>query len=534
VVVICLSGDQTAQLLSMSEKEAAAPKDAAAAASNTTENKKAAKRPPPDLVIPKAKPKLSKAERRALQEQQRAAKAAARGQGAAAAAATTKDDSSNKKPASAASVAESSPRSTSSKHHHHPQGGAVASGLTSPSHPSSSPTLSHASKKQPAAAKKAPPGGTEAAAEAPPKQKTLSLVSHLPPYRDPDQTFDRGAQLKATFTGQHNLHPAVVELGYAYATGSIRGGNARCRAMLQCYGQVLEDFVPPNNKVAEDLRHTVDHQILKPAFQFWTTQCRPHSVSMGNAFSFLKTAVAALDREAAWCDMLSVLQETMAAYTRERIEFADQVIAETACQKLLADPTDCSCKPEVLLTYGHSEAVSVILQHAAALQKDFRVIVVDSPANEGRRLVRTLRACNVECSYLHLPALTYVLQDVSKVLLGAAALMSDGSVMGRVGSAVVALAAHHSHVPVLVCAETYKISNRVQLESITSNELGRPSDHVAAPPPDNSNNLGELNLLFDLTPASFVSGIVTELGIVPPSSVAVLLREMNPQELKSR
>ena len=292
----------------------------------------------------------------------------------------------------------------------------------------------------------------------------------------------------------------------------------------------------------EDLRHTVDHQILKPAFQFWTTQCRPHSVSMGNAFSFLKTAVAALDREAAWSDMVTVLQETMAAYTRERIEFADQVIAETACQKLLADPTttENNSKPEVLLTYGHSEAVSVILQHAAALHKDFRVIVVDSPSgNEGRRLVRTLRACKVECSYLHLPALTYVLQDVSKVLLGAAALMSDGSVMGRVGSAVVALAAHHSHVPVLVCAETYKISNRVQLESITSNELGPSSRSSSSGANDtgggkDNNNLGELNLLFDLTPASFVSGIVTELGIVPPSSVAVLLREMNPQELKSR
>ena len=39
-----------------------------------------------------------------------------------------------------------------------------------------------------------------------------------------------------------------------------------------------------------------------------------------------------------------------------------------------------------------------------------------------------------------------------------------------------------------------------------------------------------LNLLYDLTPSEFVSGIVTEMGILPPTSVAVLLREMNPQD----
>ena len=39
-----------------------------------------------------------------------------------------------------------------------------------------------------------------------------------------------------------------------------------------------------------------------------------------------------------------------------------------------------------------------------------------------------------------------------------------------------------------------------------------------------------LNLLYDLTPAEFASGIITEMGMLPPSSVAVLLRETNPQD----
>jgi translation initiation factor eIF-2B subunit delta len=136
--------------------------------------------------------------------------------------------------------------------------------------------------------------------------------------------------------------------------------------------------------------------------------------------------------------------------------------------------------------------------------------------------------------------------DVTKVLLGASALLSDGSVLGRSGSAAVALAAQARRVPVLVCAETYKISNRVQLESLTMNELGctgkvdRDKENVAtnATSSGGGGNMDvreaafkRLHLLYDLTPAQFVSGIVTELGIVPPTSVAVLLREMNPHDV---
>ena len=157
------------------------------------------------------------------------------------------------------------------------------------------------------------------------------------------------------------------------------------------------------------------------------------------------------------------------------------------------------------------------------------------PLSEGRRTLEQLRHAGLSCSYILLNALTYVLQDVTKVLLGASALMSDGSVLGRAGMASVALLAQAHHVPVLVCAETYKISNRVQLESITTNELGDPQQLPGGADPDGNEpeNLKRLHLMYDLTPASFVSGIVTELGIVPPTSVAVLLREMNPHDIKT-
>jgi translation initiation factor 2B subunit (eIF-2B alpha/beta/delta family) len=81
---------------------------------------------------------------------------------------------------------------------------------------------------------------------------------------------------------------------------------------------------------------------------------------------------------------------------------------------------------------------------------------------------------DVPCSYLYLSGLSYIMGEVSKVILGAAAVLSNGTVLSRAGAALVAMAAAASSTPVLVCAEALKFHERVQLDSITHNELGNP------------------------------------------------------------
>lgn len=438
-------------------------------------------------MIPPKKPKLTKAERRALQEQQRAAKAA-----------KSRDDetrkSSDAEPSSA--LASDQKKKPSSR------GTAAA---TEPILVTASETRNNDRKQH---------------------DGHISLVSHLSPYRDPQETFEIGARLtlkKQDGSSEGLLLPQpVLELGYKYATGKIQGSNARCRAMLRCFDQVLQEYEPDLS--SPDIRQAFDQKVLKPSFQFWTTQCRPHSVSMGNAFTFLKTAIAALDREISLEQLRTEIHETILAYIQERIDIAGQAIASLCNEKLIQ-------QNEVLLTFGYSEVMMKVLQHAWEQNKRFRVIVVDSrPVFGGRILLESLRKLGIPCTYILLNAVTYALPEVTKVLLGSSALMSDGAVWSPVGTAPVALAAHVHQIPVLVCSETYKISNRVQLESLTNNELGNP--HIFQKGKENASKEASsseqmLPLLYDLTPAEFVSGVVTEMGIVPPTSVAVLLREMN-------
>lgn len=57
-------------------------------------------------------------------------------------------------------------------------------------------------------------------------------------------------------------------------------------------------------------------------------------------------------------------------------------------------------------------------------------------------------------------------------MLGAHTLLANGYIMSRVGSAMISLVAKSYNVPVLVCCETYKFSEKVQTDAFVINELG--------------------------------------------------------------
>lgn len=145
------------------------------------------------------------------------------------------------------------------------------------------------------------------------------------------------------------------------------------------------------------------------------------------------------------------------------------------------------------LTQSRSSVVEKVLLRAHEEGKKISVIVVDSrPMLEGlfcismqfdltidvplgKKLLQTLTNAGIPCTYLLLPALPAAITEVSTVLVGAHALHANGAVFSRAGTALVALLAKQHRVPVVVCCETYKFAEGVQLDGFTKNELGAHS-----------------------------------------------------------
>lgn len=92
---------------------------------------------------------------------------------------------------------------------------------------------------------------------------------------------------------------------------------------------------------------------------------------------------------------------------------------------------------------------------------------------------------DIPCTYLLLPSIGSVITEVSTVLVGAHSLHSNGAVFSRAGTALVAMMAKQHSVPVVVCCETYKFAETIQLDSFTKNELGMFPRSRYLPPQSN-------------------------------------------------
>ncbi|RZS04920.1 hypothetical protein BHM03_00035363 [Ensete ventricosum] len=147
----------------------------------------------------------------------------------------------------------------------------------------------------------------------------------------------------------------------------------------------------------------------------------------------------------------SSLQSDIDRFINEKIVIADKVIIRHAVTKIRDG--------DVLLTYGLSCVVEMLLVYAHEVGKQFRVVIVDSRPNlDGQVLLHRLVAKGINCTYTHLNAISYIMLEVTRVFLGAASVLSNGTVYSRVGTACVAMVANAFRVPVLICCDPDVIS----------------------------------------------------------------------------
>ncbi|GAM21467.1 hypothetical protein SAMD00019534_046420 [Acytostelium subglobosum LB1] len=349
-----------------------------------------------------------------------------------------------------------------------------------------------------------------------PAQKLIPLFAHLPQFE---------IENKLGIVSS-DIHPEIISLGLKYATFTISGSNARAVALMTTLKQVIRDFHLPADK--DFVRELNQH--INPLIQF-LVDCRSISISMSNSIVYFKQQCLSeiSNQRLTHEEAKERLYEKIDSYI-ERIGVADRVITKYGVSKIKDG--------DVILTYASSHVVEMIIQQAQKEGKKFRVIVVDSrPKHEGKELLHRLVRQGVKCTYILLNAISYIMKEVTKVFVGACSILSNGNLLSRAGTALVASMAHFYNVPFIVCCETYKFTEKAQLDSICSNDLGDPNDLASNLSEKellsdsilkdwkNIDNLKLLNPMYDLTPIELIDMVITEFGMVPPTSIPVILRE---------
>ncbi|MCO5193538.1 MAG: translation initiation factor eIF-2B [Anaerolineae bacterium] len=159
-----------------------------------------------------------------------------------------------------------------------------------------------------------------------------------------------------------------------------------------------------------------------------------------------------------------------------------------------------------LITHSYS---STVLKTFSALRRhDVRAIVTESrPLYEGHQMARQLTQWGIGTTLITDAQLGLAVADADVVLVGADTVLADGAVVNKVGTYLLALAAHDKGVPFYVCCESFKQADTTQphLEAMPPKELAAPDlPHLAVQ-----------NIYFDVTPARLITGWIDENGFRP-------------------
>jgi len=171
--------------------------------------------------------------------------------------------------------------------------------------------------------------------------------------------------------------------------------------------------------------------------------------------------------------------------------------------------------PPALLTHSYSASVLAALRE----RKPARVVVCESrPLFEGRTTARELASAGIAVTLVTDAQGPFFLSEVQAVLVGADGVLADGSVVNKVGTYPLALAAQDRGLPLYVACESLKISHRQEWSEADAEE-GDPAEVLG----DATHGVTVRNVYFERTPARLVTALITDEGVFRPDELGPLI-----------
>ncbi len=180
-------------------------------------------------------------------------------------------------------------------------------------------------------------------------------------------------------------------------------------------------------------------------------------------------------------------------------------------------------KPVVIFTYCNSSSVSNILIGAYKSGVPIKVYNSETrPKFQGRILAKNLVKEGIDLTMAVDSAAPFLISKINPdnintdaVIIGVDMVALDGSALNKIGSYSLALSAKNAGVPLYVAGtllktrrdiKTYK---KIEIEKRKSSEIWRNA----------VSGLKIINYAFDITPAEYINGFITEFGILKPQNL---------------
>jgi len=238
--------------------------------------------------------------------------------------------------------------------------------------------------------------------------------------------------------------------------------------------------------------------------------------SMASLFNLVNSAIASLEPVQDLGAARQVLKAAAEAYGEELGRRSERV-----AEQALALLTNGS----ILLTHSRSSTVLAALLLARERRLGFEVVCTESrPIYEGRTVAARLAQEGIKATLITDSAAGHFVSRADMVLVGADSVSGDGLV-NKMGTYPLALAARAQAVPFYALCGTEKF---LPADYPFFHIDGQDPQEVWPGHPD---EVTVLNLYFDVTPLEYVSGVVTEKGVLSRGQLEDILGRLRVHEM---
>lgn len=298
----------------------------------------------------------------------------------------------------------------------------------------------------------------------------------------------------------------LQELRALIEANQVRGGSKFGRAVADVIAMTAEQAAGESGvSVSEKVKSAAE----------WGVATKP---SMTSVRFVADLAYAALAKTAG-ADGAMVASEVVASM-RGFITESERAIASLADSGLPLFKDNA-----VVSIHSFSESLLYVLRKGAETYKNVTILLTESrPLRESRHLVKALADTPAKMKLYSDAGMAIAAKDADFALVGADAILSDGSFANKTGSLPLALIARHYNIPYYVAGELSKVHlgapDEVKMEIRPEAELVDDWDMYV------NGRVQVWNQFFEVTPAEFVKGYVTEAGLLTPAETVAAARKL--------
>ncbi len=190
-------------------------------------------------------------------------------------------------------------------------------------------------------------------------------------------------------------------------------------------------------------------------------------------------------------------------------------------------------RPLNIFTHCYSSGVRSILEKSDNRNVDFKIFNIETrPVFQGRTMSKKLADVGISVTMCLDSAAPFIISkksgrelDIDLVLIGADSISLSGSAINKTGGYSMSLSAFHEKIPVYVVTSLLKTKRGfndfidIPIETRLFKEIW----------PEAPMGVNIMNLAFDIIPSEFITGFITEFGILKPEEIKDAIRENYPR-----